>query len=119
MLSYINVLFRKITKKISYMKFKIIKGSDSIKTSDEILKEIGYVLVSNYRTEVMKSLSENAKIPSTIAKEAGIRTNHISNTLKQLKDHELVECINPEVRKGRIYRLTEKGEDVINSDGFK
>lgn len=58
MLSYINVLFRKITKKISYMKFKIIKGSDTIKTSDEILKEIGYVLVSNYRTEVMKSLSE-------------------------------------------------------------
>ena len=40
--------------------------------------------------------------------------NHISNTLKELKDHELVECINnPEVRKGRLYRLTDKGE-LIN-----
>lgn len=25
--------------------------------------------------------------------------NHISNVLKQLREHELVECINPEVKK--------------------
>ena len=26
--------------------------------------------------------------------------------------HELFECINPEARKGRLYRQTEKGEEV-------
>ena len=35
--------------------------------------------------------------------------------LSELKAHELVECINPEVRKGRLYRLTDKGEEVVKN----
>lgn len=45
------------------------------------------------------SLDGDVKIPSEIAKDADIFQNHISNTLRQLKEHELIECINPEVRK--------------------
>lgn len=81
--------------------------------SDEMLKEVGYIQVSAYRTKVMKSLDGEVKIPSKIAKDTNIMQNHMSNTLKQLKEHELVECINPEVRKGRLYRLTNKGEEII------
>ena len=76
--------------------------------SDEILKEISYVKISTYRTKVMKSLDDEVKIPSQIAKDSDILQNHISAVLKQLKEHELVECINPEVRKGRLYRLTDR-----------
>ena len=54
-------------------------------------------------------------MPSQIAKDTGIVQNHISNTLRQLKEHDLVECINPEVRKGRLYRLTDKGEEVTKN----
>ena len=61
----------------------------------------------------MKSLDGEAKIPSHIAKDTDILTNHISGILRQLKDHGLVECINPEVKKGRLYRLTEKGEEIV------
>lgn len=63
----------------------------------------------------MKSLDGEVLIPSQIAKNSGIRTNHISKVLSELKAHELVECINPEVRKGRLYRLTETGEDVVKN----
>ena len=83
--------------------------------SDEILKEISYVQISTYRTKVMKSLDDEVKIPSQIAKDSDILQNHISAVLKQLKEHELVECINPEVRKGRLYRLTDKGEEVTKN----
>lgn len=61
----------------------------------------------------MKSLEGDVKIPTAIANDSGIRTNHISKVLAELKAHELVECINPEVRKGRLYRLTDKGEEII------
>ena len=61
----------------------------------------------------MKALDGNVKIPSAIARDSGIRTNHISKVLSELKAHELVECINPEVRKGRLYRLIDTGEDVV------
>lgn len=80
----------------------------------EIWKEVGYIQASKYRTKVIKSLAGDTKIPSQIAKDTDILQNHMSATLKQLKEHELVECINPEVRKGRLYRLTEKGEEIID-----
>ena len=68
---------------------------------------------------MLKSLDSDVEIPSAIAKDSGIRTKNISNVLSELKAHELVECINPEVRKGRLYRLTDRGEIVsenINID---
>ena len=80
--------------------------------SDEMLTEISYVNISKYRTKVMKSLDGEVLIPTQIAENSGIRTNHISKVLAELKAHELVECINPEVKKGRLYRQTDKGKIV-------
>ena len=83
--------------------------------SDEMLAEISYVQISTYRTKAMKALKDDVKIPSVIAKDSGIRTNHISKVLSELKAHELVECINHEVKKGRLYRHTEKGEQIVKN----
>ena len=84
--------------------------------SDEMLTEISYIKISKYRTKVMKSLDEGeVLIPTQIARNSDIRPNHISKVLAELKAHELVECINPEMRKGRLYRLTEHGEDVVKN----
>lgn len=83
--------------------------------SDEMLTEISYVKISKYREKVMKSLDGEVKIPSQIARDSGIRTNHISKVLSELKAHALVECINPEARKGRLYRLTDKGDELVKN----
>ena len=83
--------------------------------SDEMLTEISYVQISSYRKKVMKSLEGDVKIPTVIAEDSGIKTNHISKVLAELKEHELVECINPEVRKGRLYRLTDKGYELVKN----
>ena len=80
-----------------------------------MLTEISYVNISQYRAKVMKSLEGEVLIPTQIAKNSGIRTNHISKVLGELKDHKLVECINPEVRKGRLYRLTDKGDKLVKN----
>lgn len=79
------------------------------------MEDIDCVNRSQYRLKVMKSLDGEVKIPSEIANDTEIFQNHISNTLRQLKEHELIECINPEVRKGRLYRLTETGEEVVKN----
>ena len=76
-------------------------------------EEIDYINKSKYRLKVMKTLDGNVKIPSKIANDTEIFQNHISTTLRQLKEHELIECINPEVRKDRLYRLTEHDEEVV------
>ena len=79
---------------------------------DEILIEMTYVKLSTYRTKVVKALYAEVKFPVQISNETGILLNRTSMTLGQLKEHDLVECINPEARKGKFYRLTELGEKV-------
>lgn len=61
-------------------------------------EEIDHVNRSKYRLKVMKSLNGEVKIPSEIANDTEIFQNHISATLRQLKEHELIECINPKVK---------------------
>ena len=73
-----------------------------------------YVARSTYRVKVLKSLKTDAKMPKQIANDSGILTNHISNVLRQLKEKDIVECINPEVSKGRLYRLSDEGLDILD-----
>lgn len=82
---------------------------------DELLKLTSYVEISKYREKTLKSIGNNVKIPINIAKDSGIRTNHISKVLNELKSKEIVECINEEARKGRLYRLTDTGKEVLES----
>lgn len=82
---------------------------------DELLKLTSYVEISKYREKTLKSIGNNVKIPTNIAKDSNIRTNHISKVLSELKSKEIVECINEEARKGRLYRLTDTGKEVLES----
>lgn len=79
---------------------------------DETLKVYGYVNISTYRARAVKALQGEEKTPSSIAKDSGIKINHISNVLRQLKECQVAECINEEAHKNRIYRLTDVGEEV-------
>ncbi|MDO5849099.1 MAG: transcriptional regulator [Methanobrevibacter sp.] len=85
------------------------------KEEDELLKLTSYVQISKYREKTVKSIGDNVKIPTNIAKDSGIRTNHISKVLSELKGKEIVECINEEARKGRLYRLTNTGKEVLEN----
>ena len=81
----------------------------------EMWEKYGYVTASSYRTKALKSLDGETKIPSQIARDTGLKPNHISKTLSELKEQELIECINPEVKKGRLYRLTDKGNELVKN----
>ena len=80
---------------------------------DETLKTYAYVNISTYRVKTVKALKDQVKTPTKIAEDAGIRTNHISKVLKELKESGVAECINEDFKKGRIYRLTSLGEEIV------
>lgn len=82
---------------------------------DETLKTLSYVSISSYRLRTVKSLQNEVKIPSNIAKDTGILPNHISKVLKELKDVGVAECINENAKKGRLYRLTQTGEEIAEN----
>lgn len=51
-------------------------------------------------------------MPKNIAEKNDIRQNHISKVLRELREIDLIECINPEARRGRLYRVTDMGREV-------
>lgn len=82
-------------------------------TEEEKLGLAAYILTSKYRIKVLHVLKEHDFMtPKYIALHCSILQNHISKTLKELKNKELVECINPEAKKGRLYRLTPLGGEI-------
>ena len=74
---------------------------------------VDFVKRSSYRQNVLKSLEDNVLMPKEIAERSNIKTNHVSKVLAELKSKELIEIINPEVRKGRLYRLTDIGDEIV------
>ena len=80
---------------------------------DEIFDVVGYVMASEYRCNIIKSIGESIKIPSAIAEDIGLRTNHVSNVLKDLKEQGIVVCLNEEARKGILYKNTDLGLKIL------
>ncbi len=72
-----------------------------------------FIQRSSYRQRVLKALDEDVLMPTEIAECSNIKTNHVSKVLAELKSKGLIEIINPEVRKGRLYRLTDVGDEIV------
>lgn len=81
---------------------------------DEIWELIGYIKISSIRLKTLKSLKSSFLMPSEIARITGFRTTQISNALRDLKERDLVRCMNEDARKGRIYQNTELGMLILN-----
>ena len=79
----------------------------------ELFEILGYIKISPYRTKTLKSIGSELKMPSEIAKENNIKTSQVSSALSDLKEKDLVICVNEEVRKGRLYRCTDLGKEII------
>lgn len=82
---------------------------------DEVWKVYGYVITSSYRERVVRSLVKKDMIPTEIAQDSGIKANHISKVLRELKDKGIVVCTNEEDKKYRNYQLTSLGREIAQN----
>jgi len=69
---------------------------------------------SEYRFKIIDAIGNDTLTPSEIADKTKIRLNHVSMFLKELKENNLVKCLNEDTHKGRLYELTETGKNAIN-----
>nr|WP_295001450.1 MarR family transcriptional regulator [uncultured Methanobrevibacter sp.] len=74
---------------------------------------LGFVKISKYRMDTLKSIGTTLKMPSEIARENSFSTSQVSSALIDLKKKDLVYCVNEEVRKGRLYKCSDLGLKVI------
>lgn len=79
----------------------------------ELFEILGYVKISPYRTNTLKSIGDELKMPSEIANDTNVKTSQVSSALADLRKKGLVVCVNEEVRKGRLYKCTDLGKEII------
>ena len=81
---------------------------------DETLILLAYIKNAPTREKVLKSFKDEDFLrPIQISKKTGLHPNNVSRKLKDLRELELVYVINPEYAIPRLYRLTEKGKNII------
>jgi DNA-binding MarR family transcriptional regulator len=75
---------------------------------------LGFVAASDYRCAVVAALdADGPATPTTLADRTDLELTHVSRTLTELRDRDVVELLVPEERtKGRIYGLTDSGETI-------
>ena len=79
----------------------------------ELYSILGYVKVSKYRTRTLKTIGHTYKMPTEIARETEFKTSQVSTALIDLKKKNLVICLNEDAKKGRLYRCTELGHEIL------
>ena len=73
---------------------------------------ISFIKRSGQRQIILKVL-ENPKTPKEISKATKLAPSHISRTLKEFMEKDIVKCLTPKQKTGRIYSLTEKGAKLL------
>lgn len=74
---------------------------------------MSYVMSGKLRFRVLTELRKKNRTPTELSKLVSSPISHISTTLKELENKELIECLTSERRKNKFFRITKKGEDVL------
>lgn len=81
--------------------------------TDRAAADAGYVKGSKHRMAVMRRLAESPAIPKDIKRDTDRPYSRVSDALDDLRSEGLVELLVPEEQqKGRLYGLTDRGEDA-------
>ena len=77
------------------------------------LTVVGKVLASARRLRVLATIQEGVVSPKMMASKLDMPSSHVSKVLRDLEKLGLVECVTPDLRKGRIFSLTTSGNQVL------
>lgn len=72
-----------------------------------------FVVRAKNRKSILLHLSD-PKTPSQLSEELKLSLSHVSRAVKELEEKELIECLTPNEKVGRVYRRTPDGEKIAN-----
>ena len=71
------------------------------------------VKASKRRTQILKTLQEQPKMNGEIADELDVSTEWIRRQMKWLEEHDLVKDLTEAKTNYKLYRASEKGEEMV------
>ncbi|KAB1185097.1 MULTISPECIES: winged helix-turn-helix domain-containing protein [Haloferax] len=88
-------------------------SSASAMADDVPWDDVGFIISSRYRVDVLERLDESPATPTQIAADSSHPVAHVSRALQELRERSLVELLVPEQRKkGRVYGITDDAEGI-------
>lgn len=75
--------------------------------------EVSYVIASKTRKSILPRL-ETPRTPTFLAKDLSLNLANVSRALAELEDRNVVVCLTPKQKVGKIYSLTKKGKDILS-----
>lgn len=82
--------------------------------NEETVEKLSFVRSSKHRENILRFIDDEIKIPTEIAQNINISSKHISKYLGELKDKDIVTCLNEQDKRGRLYKLTPLGNEILN-----
>ena len=80
----------------------------------DLLNAYSSIISSEIKISIILVLNDKNLTPKKIAQKIKKRINHVSTYLKQLKENNIVICLNEDKKKGRLYQLTDLGFRVLD-----
>jgi len=74
---------------------------------------ISFVKSSDKRFQILSLLKDAVSTPSDISKKLDIPISHVSSTLSELSERDLIVCLTPERRKTKLFETTETGKSIL------
>lgn len=81
---------------------------------NNLLNAYSSIVSSETKIKILLALNERVLTPKKISELTKKRINHISMYLTQLKTTNLIVCLNENSKKGRLYKLTDLGNKVLD-----
>jgi len=77
-------------------------------------EDVSFLIASSYRRKIVSCLLDGPKTPSAISKLTNIRIEHVTRAIRELEEKNLVKCLTPRSRRGRLYEITELGKETFS-----
>jgi len=76
---------------------------------------IGFIKASKHRQDILLILERIPCTPREIAEKLNLHISQVSRTLAEMLEMKLIEIMNPEMKKGRIYSITPIGLECLSA----
>lgn len=75
---------------------------------------VSFVMSGKPRIRVLIELKNGQKTPSELAGIIKIPRSHVSKTIKELEEKELIKCLTPGRRKMKFYAISDTGREILS-----
>lgn len=73
--------------------------------------DVSFVVRNKNRKKVFEHL-EKPTTPTDLSKDLEINIGFVSNILIELQERKLIECLTPNEKRNRYYRISAKGKKI-------